>query len=82
MKFIVGAHLPYRLKTWLNQTGFDAIHTGDLPQANETQDLDIARIADAENRIVVSKDSDLLKLRVLKNTPKQFLMITTGNIVN
>ncbi len=82
MKFIVDAHLPYRLNLWLNEIGFDAIHTRDLPEANETEDIDIATFADIENRTVISKDSDFLKLRILQNKPKQLLMITTGNIVN
>jgi predicted nuclease of predicted toxin-antitoxin system len=82
MKFIVDAHLPYRLKLWLNEIGFDTVHTRDLPEANETQDIDIAAFADIENRTVISKDGDFLKLRILQNTPKQLLMITTGNIVN
>jgi predicted nuclease of predicted toxin-antitoxin system len=82
MRFIVDAHLPYRLKLWLNEIGFDTVHTRDLSEANETQDIDIASFADIENRTVISKDGDFLKLRILQNTPKQLLMITTGNIVN
>ncbi len=82
MKFIVDAQLPYRLKTWLFEQGFDAIHTSDLPKANQTEDLNIADIADKENRVVVTKDSDFLKLYILTGKPQKLLMITTGNIVN
>lgn len=82
MKFIVDAQLPYRLKNWLIAQDFDAIHTMDLPEANETEDFSIADIADAENRIVITKDSDFLKLYILTGKPQKLLMITTGNIVN
>ncbi len=82
MKFLVDAQLPARLKLWLISSGFDAIHTDDLPAQNETADLTIADLADQENRIVISKDSDFLKLRILQNKPHKLLMITTGNIVN
>ena len=40
------------------------------------------RIADAEDRIVISKDSDFLKLHILQNKPARLLMITNGNIIN
>jgi predicted nuclease of predicted toxin-antitoxin system len=32
MKFIVDAHLPLALKSWLKQQGHDAVHTRDLQQ--------------------------------------------------
>lgn len=82
MKFIVDAQLPYRLKIWLADKNFDAIHTTDLPEANETEDLRIADVAESENRIVISKDGDFLKLYILKGKPQKLLLITTGNIVN
>lgn len=82
MKFLVDAQLPYRLKTWLVANGFDAIHTTDLPARNLTADHDIAHIADAEGRIVISKDSDFMKLHILRQTPARLLMLTTGNIIN
>lgn len=82
MKFIVDAQLPYRLKYWLSAQGFDAIHTSDLPKANETHDMRIADVADEENRTVITKDGDFLKLYILKGKPRKLLMITTGNIVN
>jgi predicted nuclease of predicted toxin-antitoxin system len=82
MKFIVDAQLPYRLKTWLETKGFDAIHTDDLPNQHLTKDLEIVEVADSEKRIVISKDSDFIKLRILQDKPEKLLMITTGNIIN
>ena len=82
MKFLVDAQLPYRLKSWLLAKGFDAIHTTDLPAQNLSADWDIVQVADAEARIVISKDSDFLKLHILRKRPTRLLMITTGNIIN
>jgi predicted nuclease of predicted toxin-antitoxin system len=62
--------------------GFDVTHTDDLPNRNETHDLEIADRAVAENRIVITKDSDFLKLKILENKPQKLLLITTGNISN
>jgi predicted nuclease of predicted toxin-antitoxin system len=70
MKFLVDAHLPYRLKTWLLTKGVDAIYTSDLPSRNLSADLEIVRIADASDRVVITKDSDFLKLHVLQQSPR------------
>jgi len=82
MKFIVDAQLPVVLKEWLVEKGFDALHTSELPLGNDTLDMQIVELADTENRIVISKDSDFFKLHLIKGKPKQLLMITTGNIKN
>lgn len=82
MKFLVDAQLPYRLKAWLLAKGFDAIHTSVLPSQNLSADWDIVRIADAEDRVVISKDSDFFKLHILRKKPARLLMVTTGSIIN
>lgn len=82
MKFIVDAQLPYRLKKWLSEKGHDVIHTNDLPQQHLTPDSDIIEVAEKEERIVISKDSDFYQHNLIKGTPKRILFITTGNIVN
>ena len=82
LKFLVDAQLPMHLKHWLVYKGFDAIHTRELPNRNLTEDDSIMQIADEQNRIVISKDSDFYKLYLLKQKPKRLLMLTTGNLVN
>lgn len=82
MKFLVDAQLPYRLKSWLLAKNFDAIHTADLPARNLSGDREIARIADMYGCVVITKDSDFLKLHILESSPAKLLTITTGNIVN
>lgn len=82
MKFLIDAHLPVTLKNWLINRGHDVIHTRDLPAKNLTADVEIIRLADSQNRIVTSKDSDFQKHHILFARPERILMITTGNIVN
>lgn len=53
MKFLVDAQIPRRLAQWLNDAGHDAVHTLDLAAGNRTPDTEIARLADAERRVVV-----------------------------
>ena len=80
MKFLVDAQLPTRLANLLSAAGHDAIHTTSLPEANRTSDSEIARIADAEGRVVVSKDRDFRDAHLLGGTPQLLLIIATGNI--
>lgn len=58
MKFLIDAQLPILLARRLIEAGHDAIHTIDLPGGNRTPDDAIAQLADAEDRVVVSKDDD------------------------
>jgi predicted nuclease of predicted toxin-antitoxin system len=58
VRFLVDAQLPARLARFLAGAGHDAIHTRDLPDGNRTTDVQIARRADADGRIVVTKDRD------------------------
>ncbi len=81
-KFLIDAQLPYLLKDWLVTRGYDAIHTKDLPKKNVTGDTEVIRIAESEQRIIISKDSDFIKLNILSGKPSRILAITTGNIVN
>jgi predicted nuclease of predicted toxin-antitoxin system len=40
--------------------GHDAIHTLDLPDGNATSDAGILAVADREQRVVVTKDTDFV----------------------
>lgn len=82
MKFLVDAQLPRRLARELNAWGHDAIHTLDLPDRNATGDGEINRVADSEDRAVVTKDSDFRESHLLRGTPRRLLRVTTGNIAN
>ncbi|MEU6641751.1 DUF5615 family PIN-like protein [Saccharomonospora sp. NPDC046836] len=82
MKFLVDAQLPARLARFLAAAGHDCIHTTALPHGNHSTDEDIAILADAEGRVVVSKDRDFRDNHLLRGTPRRLLIVATGNISN
>ena len=82
MRFLVDAQLPKRLAIWLADAGHDAAHTLDLPRANRTPDDEICRVADAENRVVVTKDDDFVYSFLVQGRPARLLLVSTGNIPN
>ena len=82
MKFIVDAQLPPLLASWLLEKGFDTLHTNDLPDGDETQDYFICQVADEENRVVITKDSDFYDSHLVLKQPAKLLLVTTGNLKN
>ena len=80
MKFIVDAQLPRKLSDFLNEKGYDCIHTLDLPKRNATSDEEISVLSISEQRIVISKDSDFYNRFLTKLEPFKLLQISTGNI--
>lgn len=82
MRFIIDAQLPARLSKTLCDHGHDSIHTLDLPEKNRSSDHFIAEFADANNRIVVSKDADFTALKLLSGRPGRLLLVKTGNLAN
>jgi predicted nuclease of predicted toxin-antitoxin system len=49
---------------------------------NRSTDAAIVQAAEAENRVVVTKDSDFVNSHLLRNQPSKLLLISTGNIKN
>jgi predicted nuclease of predicted toxin-antitoxin system len=82
VKFLIDAQLPKSLSDLLISKGHDAVHTLDLPDANLTSDAGVIAVSKAENRIVVSKDSDFLESYLLTNSPEKLVLVKTGNIRN
>jgi len=82
VKFLVDAQLPRRFCNWLRKNGHDALHTLDLESGNRTKDSEIARIADGDGRIVVTKDEDFVQSYLLRNTPQRLMLVASGNIGN
>lgn len=79
MKFLVDAQL---LARHLAEIGHDAVHTLSLPDENRTTDAEIARLADEEDRVVVSKDRDFRDSHLLQGSPRRLLVVATGNVSN
>ena len=69
MKFIVDAQLPKTLARLLCEKGFDAVHTSELADGNDTTDDEINRLSLVEERIVISKDADFYDSFTAKKEP-------------
>lgn len=82
MKLLIDAHLPRKLALQLKEAGHDARHTLGLPQGNRSTDQFINELSIAEQRIVVTKDSDFVDSFWLQDQPWKLLLISTGNIRN
>jgi predicted nuclease of predicted toxin-antitoxin system len=82
MKFFIDAQLPLRLAKCLRDRGYDVLHTRELPDQNATPDRVINELSIAQERIVITKDSDFLESFLLKQQPYKLLLVTTGNIKN
>ena len=82
MKFLVDAQLPARLATFLTEAGHDAVHTTQLPDGNRTTDATIAKLADRDDRIVVTEDRDFRDGHLLGGSPRRLLIVATGNVTN
>jgi predicted nuclease of predicted toxin-antitoxin system len=82
MKFVVDAHLPRRLALFLQQDGFDALHTLDLVRGNRTPDSWLNQMSLAEQRVVITKDADFVDSFWLRQEPWKLLLVSTGNIRN
>ena len=80
MKFIVDAQLPRKLAVFLQEKGFDALHTLDLPNKNATTDQEINELSLKQKRIVISKDIDFYDRYMQKLEPHKLLYVSTGNI--
>lgn len=80
MKFLIDAQLPRKWSVYLQDKGYDAVHTLDLPQKNKTTDTEINALSMQEERILISKDSDFYDSYLQKVEPYKLIYLTTGNI--
>ncbi|SNU02760.1 Predicted nuclease, contains PIN domain, potential toxin-antitoxin system component [Ruaniaceae bacterium KH17] len=79
-QFIVDQQLPRALALHLTERGHGATHVKDYPGGTTLRDDAIARIADDEQRFVITKDDDFRIAHLLHQTPARLLHITCGNI--
>jgi predicted nuclease of predicted toxin-antitoxin system len=82
VRFLVDAQLPPRLARALVTAGHDAVHTLNLAEGNRSTDRTVAEAADAEDRVLITKDGDFRDSHRLRASPRRLLIVTTGNIGN
>jgi len=82
VNFLVDAQIPARLARHLRSAGHDALHCEGLPSGNRSSDAEIAALADAGDRVVVTKDRDFRDAHLLRGVPRRILLVITGNNSN
>ena len=82
MKFLVDAQLPRSLAVHLADLGHDAVHVKDLPAGSLTADSEIRSSADADDRVVVTKDADFRHMHETGGHPERLLIVAVGNTRN
>ena len=82
MNCLVDAQLPRRFAHVPRRAGHDALHTLDLQDGNRTPNRDIARLADEQERVVVTKDADFVTSHLVRGTPARLWLLSTDNLSN
>jgi predicted nuclease of predicted toxin-antitoxin system len=80
MKFLIDAHLPPGLRRVFAAAGHDAIHTLDLPERNAARDGALNAVSMAEERVVITKDTDFYHSHLLHGRPWKLVLVRTGNL--
>ncbi|MFC5454192.1 DUF5615 family PIN-like protein [Prosthecobacter fluviatilis] len=80
MKFLLDAHLPPGLRRVFAAAGHEAIHTLDLPDQNASRDGILNSVSMAEQRVVVTKDTDFYYSHLLHGRPWKLVLLRTGNM--
>jgi predicted nuclease of predicted toxin-antitoxin system len=80
MRFLCDVHIPRSLSKQLSKAGHDSMHVNRLPDRWHSKDREIARFADQEDRILISKDSDFRDSCIVQGTPRKLIKVNLGNI--
>lgn len=80
MRFLCDVHISLRVSKRLAEAGFDCMHVNQLPKRWHSSDADIARTADAEDRILISKDADFRGRCIVQRSPRKLIKVNLGNI--
>jgi predicted nuclease of predicted toxin-antitoxin system len=80
MRFIIDAQLPKKLSIFLNERGYNSIHTLELPNGNHTSDTEIIELSISQNYIVITKDADFWDIYKQKAEPYKLIYLTVGNL--
>ena|SRR3972149_502728 len=82
MRFLCDVHISYKIASYLDSLGYEAIHVNDILDKWNTKDKDICNYADLNDLIVITKDSDFRDSFFIRQTPKKLIKINLGNISN
>lgn len=79
MKFPCDVHIACKLVNDLRRRGCECYHVNAIFVDPRTSDHDIARHADNNEMIVITKDEDFKDSFILRRSPKKLIKLNTGN---
>lgn len=82
MKFLCDVHISIKLAKHLSNIGFECIHINTILDKWFTSDSNIAKYADSNDLILITKDFDFKSSFIVNKTPKKLIKINLGNISN
>ncbi len=77
MKFLVDMALSPSLALWLCEHGYDAVHASEL-SLDRAPDIELLRVAAADDRVVVTADLDFPRLLAILNADRPGLILLRG----
>jgi len=82
MKFLCDVHISLRISKHIVQLGFESEHVNNILDGCNTKDSDIARFADMNKMILITKDRDFKNSFLLNQTPSRLIKVNLGNVSN
>ncbi|MCB9279926.1 MAG: DUF5615 family PIN-like protein [Lewinellaceae bacterium] len=70
MKVLCDVHIAKKVVRFFQSRDIEAIHVNDILDSWYSKDQDIAKYADQEDYVVLSKDADFKNSHLVKGTPK------------
>jgi predicted nuclease of predicted toxin-antitoxin system len=80
MKILCDVHIALKTVRFFEENGVEAQHVNRILDKWRTKDSDIARHADKNDYIVLTKDADFQATHLLNLTPKKLIRLVLGNI--
>jgi predicted nuclease of predicted toxin-antitoxin system len=78
VKFLIDNQLPASLAQYLQKQGFDCRHVLEVG-LGEASDAEICQYAEAQERVIVSKDEDFFYVASQPGTKVRLLWVRLGN---
>lgn len=82
MKFLCDVHISFKLVNAILKLGFECIHVNSILDKWHTKDADIAKFANENDYIIITKDSDFRDSFFINQSPKKLIKVNLGNISN